>query len=48
MVNRIKPDPGFLPAVSANAPDPFTYTPMHAAASYGQLETLAYLVSQGQ
>ncbi|KAG2076703.1 hypothetical protein BDR04DRAFT_1003113 [Suillus decipiens] len=32
---------------SPNAPDEFTYTPMHAAASYGQLETLAYLVSQG-
>ncbi|KAG1733613.1 uncharacterized protein EDB91DRAFT_1057349 [Suillus paluster] len=37
----------FLPATSPNAPDLFTYTPMHAAASYGQLETLAYLVSQG-
>ncbi|KAG2133651.1 uncharacterized protein EDB93DRAFT_1093111 [Suillus bovinus] len=37
----------FLPATSPNAPDEFTYTPMHAAASYGQLETLAYLFSQG-
>ncbi|KAG1843513.1 hypothetical protein C8R48DRAFT_678717 [Suillus tomentosus] len=36
-----------LPATSPNAPDEFTYTPMHAAASYGQLETLAYLFSQG-
>ncbi|KIJ12821.1 hypothetical protein PAXINDRAFT_177119 [Paxillus involutus ATCC 200175] len=34
-------------AISPNAPDPFTYTPMHAAASYGQLAVLAYLVSQG-
>ncbi|KAG0705656.1 ankyrin repeat-containing domain protein [Suillus ampliporus] len=34
-------------STSPNAPDPFTYTPMHAAASYGQLVTLAYLVSQG-
>ncbi|KAF8841762.1 hypothetical protein BDN67DRAFT_948915 [Paxillus ammoniavirescens] len=34
-------------AISPNAPDPFTYTPMHAAASYGHLAVLAYLVSQG-
>ncbi|EIW83977.1 hypothetical protein CONPUDRAFT_70869 [Coniophora puteana RWD-64-598 SS2] len=34
-------------AVSPNAPDAFTYTPMHAAASYGQLEVLEYLVSHG-
>jgi len=34
-------------STSPNAPDEFTYTPMHAAASYGQLETLAYLFSQG-
>ncbi|OAX41180.1 ankyrin [Rhizopogon vinicolor AM-OR11-026] len=34
-------------AVSPNAPDPFTYTPMHAAASYGQLEILTFLFSQG-
>ncbi|KIJ67064.1 hypothetical protein HYDPIDRAFT_38494 [Hydnomerulius pinastri MD-312] len=34
-------------SISPNAPDPFTYTPMHAAASYGQLEILAYLVSHG-
>ncbi|KAG1870599.1 ankyrin repeat-containing domain protein [Suillus subalutaceus] len=34
-------------ATSPNAPDEFTYTPMHAAASYGQLEILAYLFSQG-
>jgi hypothetical protein len=34
-------------SISPNAPDPFTYTPMHAAASYGQLEVLAYLVNQG-
>ncbi|KAF9223861.1 hypothetical protein BS17DRAFT_704475 [Gyrodon lividus] len=33
--------------ISPNAPDPFTYTPMHAAASYRQLEVLAYLVNQG-
>ncbi|KAF9236732.1 hypothetical protein BU15DRAFT_49693 [Melanogaster broomeanus] len=36
-----------LSAISPNAPDPYTYTPMHAAASYGQLEVLAYLVNQG-
>ncbi|KAF8440536.1 ankyrin repeat-containing domain protein [Boletus edulis BED1] len=34
-------------AISPNAPDPFTYTPMHAAASYAQLDVLAYLVQQG-
>ncbi|KAJ7158801.1 ankyrin repeat-containing domain protein [Mycena filopes] len=34
-------------SLSANAPDPFTYTPMHAAASYGQLEVLEYLISRG-
>ncbi|KAI0064784.1 hypothetical protein BV25DRAFT_1777501, partial [Artomyces pyxidatus] len=34
-------------ALSPNAPDPFTYTPMHAAASYGQLEVLDYLISKG-
>ncbi|KAG8213402.1 hypothetical protein J3R82DRAFT_11902 [Butyriboletus roseoflavus] len=35
------------PAISPNEPDPFTYTPMHAAASYAQLDVLAYLVQQG-
>ncbi|KAK7033062.1 ankyrin [Favolaschia claudopus] len=34
-------------SVSPNAPDPFTYTPMHAAASYGQLQVLEYLISCG-
>ncbi|KAI6008137.1 hypothetical protein F5J12DRAFT_905252 [Pisolithus orientalis] len=34
-------------AISPNAPDPFTYTPMHAAASYGQHQVLSYLVSKG-
>ena len=34
-------------AISPNAPDAFTYTPMHAAASYAQLDVLAYLVQQG-
>ncbi|KAF9649828.1 ankyrin [Thelephora ganbajun] len=34
-------------ALSPNAPDPYTYTPMHAAASYGHIEVLEYLVSQG-
>ncbi|KAL0064852.1 hypothetical protein AAF712_008249 [Marasmius tenuissimus] len=33
--------------MSPNAPDPFTYTPMHAAASYGRLHVLEYLVSKG-
>ncbi|KAI5982682.1 ankyrin repeat-containing domain protein [Pisolithus marmoratus] len=36
-----------LASISPNAPDPFTYTPMHAAASYGQLQVLSYLVSHG-
>lgn len=35
-------------AISPNAPDSFTYTPMHAAASYAQLDVLAYLVQQGK
>ncbi|KAG2107103.1 ankyrin repeat-containing domain protein [Suillus cothurnatus] len=34
-------------STSPNAPDEFTYTPMHAAASYGQLDILAYLFSKG-
>ncbi|KAH9912810.1 ankyrin repeat-containing domain protein [Fomitopsis serialis] len=34
-------------ALSANIPDENTYTPMHAAASYGQLHVLDYLVSKG-
>ncbi|RDB25523.1 hypothetical protein Hypma_006508 [Hypsizygus marmoreus] len=34
-------------SLSPNIPDPFTYTPMHAAASYGQLEVLDYLISRG-
>ncbi|VDB88420.1 unnamed protein product [Peniophora sp. CBMAI 1063] len=33
--------------LSPNAPDPHTYTPMHAAASYGHLDLLEYLVSHG-
>ncbi|KAL7414580.1 ankyrin repeat-containing domain protein [Mrakia frigida] len=33
--------------ISANAPDPNTYTPMHAAASYDQRDVLTYLLSQG-
>ncbi|KIL64459.1 hypothetical protein M378DRAFT_163225 [Amanita muscaria Koide BX008] len=32
---------------SPNDPDPNTYTPMHAATSYGQLHVLDYLISQG-
>ncbi|KAJ7127040.1 ankyrin repeat-containing domain protein [Mycena epipterygia] len=34
-------------SLSPNAPDEFTYTPMHAAASYGQLQILEYLISRG-
>ncbi|KAG7089779.1 hypothetical protein E1B28_011431 [Marasmius oreades] len=34
-------------AISPNAPDSFTYTPMHAAASYGHLHVLEYLISKG-
>ena len=30
------------------APDPFTYTPMHVAASYSQIQVLSYLVSHGE
>jgi len=33
--------------MSPNAPDSNTYTPMHAAASYGHLDLLEYLVSKG-
>ncbi|PFH53049.1 hypothetical protein AMATHDRAFT_79225 [Amanita thiersii Skay4041] len=32
---------------SPNVPDEHTYTPMHAAASYGQLDVLRYLISRG-
>ena len=38
---------GIVTAISPNAPDPFTYTPMHAAASYSQIQVLSYLVSRG-
>ncbi|KAJ7227137.1 ankyrin [Mycena pura] len=34
-------------SLSPNAPDEYTYTPMHAAASYGQLHVLEYLISRG-
>ncbi|KAH9481432.1 Ankyrin repeat-containing protein P1E11.10 [Psilocybe cubensis] len=34
-------------ALSPNMPDPYTYTPMHAAASYGQIHVLEYLLSCG-
>ncbi|TFK40312.1 ankyrin repeat-containing domain protein [Crucibulum laeve] len=34
-------------SLSPNVPDPNSYTPMHAAASYGQIEVLEYLVSRG-
>ncbi|GLB40205.1 putative ankyrin repeats (many copies) [Lyophyllum shimeji] len=34
-------------SLDPNIPDPFTYTPMHAAASYGQLAVLEYLISRG-
>ncbi|PCH42254.1 ankyrin [Wolfiporia cocos MD-104 SS10] len=34
-------------SLSPNVPDAHTYTPMHAAASYGQLHVLEYLISQG-
>ncbi|KAI0649256.1 ankyrin [Trametes meyenii] len=34
-------------SLSPNVPDPNTYTPMHAAASYGHLDILEYLVSRG-
>jgi len=33
--------------MSPNAPDPNTYTPMHAAASYGHIHILEYLISRG-
>lgn len=34
-------------SISPNVPDSFTYTPMHAAASYGHLDILTYLISRG-
>uniref|UniRef100_A0A0W0FRM7 Uncharacterized protein n=1 Tax=Moniliophthora roreri TaxID=221103 RepID=A0A0W0FRM7_MONRR len=34
-------------AINPNAPDPFTYTSMHAAASYGHIHVLEYLISKG-
>lgn len=34
-------------SVSPNAADQFSYTPMHAAASYGHLDVLRYLLSHG-
>ncbi|KXN91738.1 Ankyrin repeat-containing protein P1E11.10 [Leucoagaricus sp. SymC.cos] len=33
--------------LSANIPDQYTYTPMHAAASYGHLPVLEYLIARG-
>ncbi|CAK5268732.1 unnamed protein product [Mycena citricolor] len=34
-------------SLSPDIPDEFTYTPMHAAASYGHLNVLEYLISKG-
>ncbi|KAJ4476230.1 ankyrin [Lentinula aciculospora] len=34
-------------SMSPNAPDPNTYTPIHAAASYGHIHVLEYLISRG-
>ncbi|KAI9000586.1 ankyrin [Trametes punicea] len=34
-------------SMSPNIPDPNTYTPMHAAASYGHINVLEYLISRG-
>ncbi|CCM04304.1 uncharacterized protein FIBRA_06475 [Fibroporia radiculosa] len=34
-------------SISPNVPDAHTYTPMHAAASYGQVHVLEYLISKG-
>ncbi|KAF8899936.1 ankyrin repeat-containing domain protein [Gymnopilus junonius] len=34
-------------SLSPNVPDVYTYTPMHAAASYGQMHVLDYLISRG-
>ncbi|KAJ3759273.1 ankyrin [Lentinula raphanica] len=34
-------------SMSPNAADPNTYTPMHAAASYGHIHVLEYLISRG-
>ncbi|KAF5359279.1 hypothetical protein D9756_003376 [Leucocoprinus leucothites] len=33
--------------LNANTPDDYTYTPMHAAASYGHIHILQYLISKG-
>ncbi|KAG6900677.1 hypothetical protein C0993_004986 [Termitomyces sp. T159_Od127] len=42
------PRPAHRPtALDPNVPDDNTYTPMHAAASYGQLAVLAFLISRG-
>ncbi|KAG6844125.1 hypothetical protein H0H87_009612 [Tephrocybe sp. NHM501043] len=35
------------PALHPNVPDPFSYTPLHAAASYGHIDVLAFLLSRG-
>ncbi|KDR76328.1 hypothetical protein GALMADRAFT_247717 [Galerina marginata CBS 339.88] len=34
-------------SLSPNLPDDFTYTPIHAAASYGHIHVLEYLLSRG-
>ncbi|KAI0303816.1 ankyrin repeat-containing domain protein [Multifurca ochricompacta] len=39
--------PRVMVILSPNVPDLFTYTPMHAAASYGHLNILEYLISRG-
>ncbi|KAH6913037.1 ankyrin repeat-containing domain protein [Coprinopsis sp. MPI-PUGE-AT-0042] len=36
-----------LGSVSPNGPDQNSYTPMHAAASYGHVDVLEYLISKG-
>ncbi|KAH8826374.1 ankyrin [Flagelloscypha sp. PMI_526] len=33
--------------IHPNSPDPYTYTPIHAAASYGHIHVLEYLLEKG-
>ncbi|EIW57304.1 ankyrin, partial [Trametes versicolor FP-101664 SS1] len=46
-LDRVRPVDHARIAMSPNVPDPNTYTPMHAAASYGHLNVLEYLISRG-
>jgi hypothetical protein len=47
MLTRLYPAGCRLSGLTPESPDSNTYTPLHAAASYAQLEVLTYLLVKG-